>query len=290
MVEDMDGGIDLHLHSTCSDGTFTPEEVVRRAAATGLSVISLTDHDSTSGLSAAQEEGRKLGVEVIPGVELSTLVDGKDLHILGYFVDDKHPELATSLEVYREERKRRAERMVKKLNSMGMALRFELVLAKAGDAAVGRPHVADVMLEEEFVFSVNEAFHKYLGYAKPAYEEKYVVSPSEAIRVIHVAGGLACLAHPVLYARDDLIEGLVADGLDGIEVVHVKQGPGEIRRYTEMADRYGLLKSGGSDCHGDGRGAPVMGCVAVPQAYLDELREAHRGVLQASGVEIQGAR
>ncbi len=269
----MDERIDLHLHSTCSDGTFSPEEVVRRAGAKGLSAISLTDHDSTEGVLPAQEEGRKVGVEVVPGVELSAQGEGKDIHVLGYFVACDHADLVDCLGVYREARKDRAERMVKKLNKMGIRVRFEQVLARAGDGAVGRPHLADVMVEEGVVFSTNEAFHKYLGYSRPAYEPKYSLSPLEAIGVIHTAGGLACLAHPGLYTGDDLIAGLVADGLDGIEVRHTRHGPAEVARYTEIADRYGLLKTGGSDCHGDGRGEPVIGTVEVPYAFVDALKQ-----------------
>ena len=272
----MDGRIDLHLHSTCSDGTSSPEEVVRQAAEAGLAVISLTDHDSTEGVFSAQAAGKEVGVEVVPGVELSAQVKEKDLHILGYFVDCTHPDLVDCLRLYRDERKRRAERMVKKLNKMGIPVRFEQVLARAQGGAVGRPHVADVMVEEGVVFSANEAFHKYLGYARPAYEPKHSLSPFEAIGVIHAAGGLACLAHPGLYARDDLIAGLVSDRLDGIEVLHTKHGPAEVARYTEIAHRYGLLQTGGSDCHGDSRGRPVIGTVEVPRAFVEALRKTHR--------------
>ena len=131
--------------------------------------------------------------------------------------------------------------------------------------------MADVLVEEGFVFSANEAFQKFLGYSKPAYEPKYTLSPAEAIQVIHAAGGLACLAHPGLYGRDDLIPGLVEDGLDGIEVRHTRHGQAEIKRYTEVAEQFGLLPSGGSDCHGDGRGSFVIGTVDVPRRYIDDL-------------------
>jgi predicted metal-dependent phosphoesterase TrpH len=272
----MGGFVDLHLHTTFSDGTLSPEEVVRRSADAGLSIISITDHDSVGGVPVGRETGKALGVEVIPGAELSADADGRDIHILAYFVDWEHPELVDCLRMYRDERRRRAERMVKKLNRMGVGIRLDQVLAKAGEGAIGRPHLADVMVEEEMVFSANEAFHKYLGYSKPAYEPKYSLSPSEAIRVIHKAGGLACMAHPGLYPRDDLIPGLVAEGLDGIEVLHYKHGPAEVARYSDTASRYGLLKTGGSDCHGDGRGEPILGSVEVPGGFVDDLREAHR--------------
>jgi hypothetical protein len=267
--------IDLHVHSTCSDGTFTPEEVVQKAAELGIGAISLTDHDSVDGVPIAQEVGRSAGVEVVPGTELSVVLEGRDLHLLGYFIDPDHRELVDCLRIYQQERRDRAERMVRKLNRMGIRVKLEHVLAKAGSAAVGRPHVADVMVEEEFVFSPDEAFHKYLGYSKPAYEPKYTLTPADGIHVIRAAGGLACLAHPVLYGRDDLVVAMIAEGLDGIEVRHVKHGPAEVARYEEMASQYGLLRTGGSDCHGDGRGESVMGKVEVPGEYLESLRQAY---------------
>ena len=274
------GLIDLHLHSTCSDGTSSPEEVVARAGKLGLSVISLTDHDSTGGVVEAQEAGSCRGVEVVPGVELSAQADGKDIHILGYFVDADHPQLVDCLRLYRDARTHRAERMVQKLNKLGIQVRIEQVLAKAGAGAVCRPHVADVLVEEGHVFSANEAFHKYLGYSRPAYESKYSLSPADALEIIHAADGLGCLAHPGLYRRDDLIPGLVDKGMDGIEVRHTKHNPTDVVRYTEVASHYGLLLSGGSDCHGDGRGAAVMGVVEVPRAYVEALREAYQKRLE----------
>ena len=268
--------VDLHVHSIYSDGTFTPEQVVRQAVVMGLIVIGLTDHDSVSGVAAAQAEGRILGVDVVPGCEFSAEVDGRDVHILGYYIDCDSPALLNCLETYQNARRERAEQMVRKLNGLGVKLRIEHVLAKAGAGAIGRPHVADAMVEEGFVFSADQAFHKYLGYARPAYEPKYALTPREAVDVIHGAGGLACLAHPVLYRRDELIPGLVEDGLDGIEVRHIKHGAADVARYSELADRYGLIPTGGSDCHGDGRGQAVMGTVEVPFEYVEALREAHR--------------
>jgi predicted metal-dependent phosphoesterase TrpH len=269
----MNQRIDLHLHSTCSDGTFTPREVVRRAADAGLSVISLTDHDSTGGVAAAQEEGARLGVEVVPGTELSAQADGTDVHILGYFIDPDHPDLIVCLNIYRQARLQRAERVVKKLNRLGLRVSMEKVLAKAGPGAIGRPHIADAMVEEGLVFSVDEAFHRYLGYSKPAFERKYSLSPSQAIQVIRAAGGLACVAHPGLYRRDDLIPDMVSDGLDGIEVRHTKHNASHVARYSMIARENNLLCTGGSDCHGDGRGDSVIGTVEVPLSYVEAMRE-----------------
>ena len=226
----MEGGVDLHLHSTFSDGSYTPEEVVARAAGLGLSTISLTDHDSVSGVEPARKAGELHGVQVVPGSELSVQFEGRDIHILAYFVDPENSRLIESLTLYRDERRNRAERIIKRLKRLGIRIAFEQVLAKADGAAIGRPHIADVLVEEGVCFSHNEAFYKYLGYGKTAYEEKYVMSPSEAFDVIHHAGGIAVVAHPLLYRADGLLPGLVDQGVDGIEVWHIKHKPEDSRR------------------------------------------------------------
>ena len=268
----MDKFIDLHMHSTRSDGSFSPKDVVMHAASVGISTLSLTDHDSVAGIAEATAAGREVGVDVVPGVELSAQVGEKDIHILGYFINPEQEALQACLEKYQNARVERAEKIVDKLNKMGIPVQMTQVLAKAGNAAVGRPHVADVLVEEGFVFSSNEAFYKYLGYAKPAYQPKYGMDPAEAIEVIHASGGLASLAHPVLYARDDLIPQFVEAGLDAIEVMHIKHDAKLIKRYSDLAEQYGLLKTGGSDCHGDGRGDAVMGQVQVPVEFLDAMK------------------
>ncbi len=273
--------VDLHLHSTRSDGSSTPTEVVERAAGLGLGVISLTDHDSVEGVDEAQSVGRQLGVEVVAGAELSAHLDNRDVHILAYFVDPLHEPLQACLQMYRGERQNRAGRIVKKLNSMGIRITFEQVVAKAEGGAIGRPHVADVLVEEGFCFSPNEAFNKYLGYGKPAYESKYVMSPSEAVDVIHEAGGIAVIAHPALYGDDDLLPALVAEGIDGIEVWHIRHNAGHIDRYSAFAQENGLLVSGGSDCHGDGRGEAVMGKVTVARSVYDNLERGWRSRVSA---------
>ncbi|MFT5368195.1 MAG: putative metal-dependent phosphoesterase TrpH [Candidatus Latescibacterota bacterium] len=269
----MDNFIDLHMHSTRSDGSFSPKDVVTHAAALGISTISLTDHDSVAGVAEATTAGNEIGVGVIPGVELSAQVGEKDIHILGYFIDPEQGDLKAFLKKFQDARIERAEKIVEKLNRMGIPIQMAHVLAKAGNAAVGRPHVADVMVEEGFVFSSNEAFYKYLGYAKPAYQPKYTMSPEEAIEVIHASGGLASLAHPILYARDDLIPKFADVGLDAIEVMHIKHEKKDVKRYSDVAKKYGLLKTGGSDCHGDGRGDAIMGQVKVPVEFLDAMKE-----------------
>ncbi|MDP6041869.1 MAG: PHP domain-containing protein [Candidatus Latescibacteria bacterium] len=269
----MESYIDLHMHSTRSDGSFSPSQVVHRAAELGLSAISLTDHDSVNGVAEAQSVGAEVGVEVIAGTELSAQEENMDVHILGYFVDPENSDLLSCLQKFQDARRERAEKMVAKLNRMGVGVHMAQVLAKAGGGAVGRPHVADVLVEEGFVFSNDQAFHKYLGYGKPAYQPKFMLRPSEAVDVIHAAGGLACLAHPKLYGKDAMLPGLIEQGLDGIEVLHIKHDNSAVRRYSDLTDQHGLLKTGGSDCHGDGRGEAVMGKVAVPMAFLDAMKK-----------------
>ena len=266
--------IDLHLHSTQSDGSFSPTQVVQRAAKLGLSAISLTDHDSVAGVQEAQNIGRDIGVEVIPGTELSAHEAGMDIHILGYFINPANSDLLVYLQKFQDARRNRAEKIVARLNRLGVRITMAHVLHKAGDAAIGRPHVADVLVEEGFVFSHDHAFQKYLGYGKPAYQPKFVLTPREAVEIIHAAGGLASLAHPVLYRRDALIPDLIKQGLDGIEVMHIKHDRSDVRRYSDMAKRYGLLTTGGSDCHGDGRGQAVIGTVLVPSTFLDAMKES----------------
>jgi predicted metal-dependent phosphoesterase TrpH len=270
------GFVDLHTHSTRSDGSSTPTEVVERAAGLGLEVISLTDHDSVEGVEEAMSAAERLGVKMVAGAELSAHQDKRDIHILAYFVNLAHKPFRERLQMYRDERQNRAARIVKKLNSMGIRITFEQVVAKADGGAIGRPHVADVLVEEGFCFSSNEAFNKYLGYGKPAYQAKYLMDPSEAVEVIHDAGGIAVIAHPVLYGDDGLLTGLVSAGVDGIEVFHIKHTPTHVERYGTFARENGLLVSGGSDCHGDGRGQAVMGTVPVPRSVYDDLAEGWR--------------
>ena len=266
--------IDLHLHSTKSDGSFSPTQVVQRAAEVGLSAISLTDHDSVAGVREAQNVGRDVGIEVIPGIELSTQEARADIHILGYFVDPDHSDLLAWLQQFQETRFNRAEKIVEKLNRLGVRITMSQVLHRAGNAAIGRPHIADVLVEEGIVFSHDQAFQKYLSYGRPAFQPKFTLTPGEAVEIIHTAGGLASLAHPILYRRDAIIPNLINQGLDGIEVMHTKHDRKAVRRYSAMANHYGLLPTGGSDCHGDERGNPVLGTVPVPSAFLDAMKEA----------------
>lgn len=244
---------DLHLHTIHSDGTLSPEELVRRASAGGLSTISVTDHDSVGAIDAARAIGQELGVEVISGVELSVSVADQDVHILAYFFDHTNRNVLDHLEFYRYERIKRAERIVGKLNELNVPLRIESVMEKAGNGSVGRPHIANALVQEGLTGSYNEAFLKYIGHGRPAFERKTRVSPRAAIDMISSAGGLTFLAHPGTSVSEEVLMGLIKDGIDGIEVVHPSHTQERVEFYRGIVSEYFLLSSGGSDYHGGGR-------------------------------------
>lgn len=241
---------DLHMHTTFSDGTLSPYELVKRCKQRGLSIISITDHDSVDAFPDAIEYGKEFGVEVIPGVELSAMVGDKDVHLLGYFVDYTSKRLQEYLEFFRQERKRRAERIVAKLNSINVPLKLESVLQRAGKGSVGRPHIASAMVEGGFIQHYQEAFEKFIGNGGPAYERKFYLSPEEAIKLISSSGGLSFLAHPGRYTSDEAVTQLIESGLDGIEVIHPSHTPTHTAHYRGVVSEYFLLESGGSDFHG----------------------------------------
>ena len=238
------------MHTTYSDGVLSPYELVKRCKQRGLSIIAITDHDSVDAFPDAIEYGKEFGVEVIPGVELSALVGDKDVHILGYFVDYTSKRLQEYLEFFRIERKKRAERIVAKLNSINVPLKIESVMQRAGKGAVGRPHIAYAMVDSGFIQSYQEAFEKFIGNGGPAYERKFNLSPEEAIKLISSSGGLSFLAHPGRYTSDEVVNQLIKSGLDGIEVIHPSHMQSHTAHYRGVVSEYFLLESGGSDFHG----------------------------------------
>lgn len=244
--------VDLHMHSHHSDGFYSPEDVVKKAKEKGLDVISFTDHDSINSLKEAIEAGKKYGVEIIPGVEISTDISDREIHILGYFIDPKNPELEHYLSFFREERLKRAARIVNKLNSLGINITIDDVIEKAGSGAVGRPHIAHAMKEKGAINSYFEAFNKYIGNGGPAYERKVHVSPQSSFKIISDAGGLSFIAHPG-NLPEYIIKELIDAGVDGIEVVHPSHVPHKVKYYRGIVNEYFLLESGGSDFHGGDR-------------------------------------
>ncbi len=248
----MNQKVDLHLHTNYSDGFLSPFQLLQKVKNEGIDCISITDHDSVSAIEEAASIGNEIGVEVIAGVEISSDVKDKEIHILGYFVEPGNSELERYLNFFREERIKRAERIVIKINNLGMPLKIDDVLELAKNSTVGRPHIAQIMLEKGFVNSYYEAFNKYLGNDCPAYERKVHVSPKSAFKIINDAGGLSFIAHPG-YLEDNLLKELIEAGVDGIEVIHPSNSAQQTKFYKGIANEYFLLESGGSDFHGGKR-------------------------------------
>lgn len=248
----MDGKVDLHMHTNHSDGVYSPSEIVTKAKELGLEAISITDHDSTNGIEEAIEAGNSVGVEVIPGVEISSEFNGKEVHILGYFINIKDAEFKRYLQFFREERVKRAERILEKLDTLGLHLTFDDVMDIAKNSAIGRPHIAKAMHTKGLVSSYYEAFNKYIGNGCPAYEKKVHLSPESAYKIITDAGGLSFIAHPA-FMQEDMLKDLIESGVDGIEVYHPSHPAQKVKFYKGIVSEYYLLESGGSDYHGGQR-------------------------------------
>ena len=272
---------DLHLHTTFSDGIDVPERVVELAHQAGLSTIAITDHDNTDAMALAGPAAQRLGLELIPGIEMSASARGNEVHVLGYLFDAAHPALREHLTVQQARRVRRVHQMVEQLRAVGVVISAEEVLQQAKDGTVGRPHVARVLIKHGYAATNAEVFEKYLGNNGPGFVSGSPLEPREVIRVIRAAGGVPVLAHPIYVNDDALIDTFVQEGLAGLEVYHSSHTPEQIRRYEQIADRLNLLKTGGSDYHGAAvkEGLPV-GAVKVPCALVEGLKEwqlAHKG-------------
>ncbi|HKB84870.1 MAG TPA: PHP domain-containing protein [Ignavibacteriaceae bacterium] len=244
--------VDLHSHTNYSDGFNSPKDLIDKARSKGIEILSITDHDNLAGIDEASEYGKEVGVEIIAGVEISSDILDREIHILGYFVEPGNPELERYLEFFRAERLKRADRIVNKLNTLGISLKLDDVLKISKNSAVGRPHIAQAMLERGFTNSYFEAFNKYIGNGCIAYEKKVHVSPRSAFKIISDSGGLSFIAHPGIMPENILKE-LIESGVDGIEVVHPSHNPQLVKFYRGIVNEYFLLESGGSDFHGGRR-------------------------------------
>lgn len=242
--------VDLHIHTTASDGLEAPGEVVARAVDKGLRAIAITDHDTVAGVSEGISAGSKLGMEVIPGIEINTNYRGNEVHILGYFLDCESPALLEQLGRIRKQRVERIGKIVGELNDLGFNIQMKEVLLTAGDSVVGRPHIARTLVKKGMVSSTDKVFDKYIGEGKVAFVPRYGLTPIEAIGLIKKAGGVPVLAHPGLMNCDGLIGKLVAAGLQGLEVYHSDHTAEQSSHYRRIADNYGLVITGGSDYHG----------------------------------------
>ncbi len=264
--------VDLHMHTTCSDGKLSPKELVEKAAAIGLKIISITDHDNLAAYQEAKPVADALGVELIPGVEVSTSHLGRDVHILGYFVQD-NSELSEYLKACRERRIQRTEKIVHNLRKLGVYIHIEKVFEKAANGSVGRPHIAAVLQETGYVQSYSEAFAKYIGTNSPAYEKSVETDPANVIRLINEAGGLSFLAHPGRFVPDETIRFLIDAGLDGIEIIHPAHDAEQQEFYRAIANEYFLLMSGGSDYHGTKpQDEENFGQLVMQYKWLEKMR------------------
>ncbi|MCS7048987.1 MAG: PHP domain-containing protein [Verrucomicrobiae bacterium] len=264
---------DLHLHTCYSDGLYTPVELVSAACRLGLAVIAVTDHDTLDGLEPVCRAAEGTAVRVLPGVEITAEVGGREIHLLGYFFGDgwRAGPLWAAMEQARQRRVERARRFVEQLNRLGIELTMAEVEACAGPGTIGRLHVAQALVRRGAVKSVDEAFQRFLRRGQPAYVERERMPVGEAIRLVRGAGGVAVLAHPGLNGVDGAIAVMREMGLAGLEVWHTKHTRAQAEHYRALAEQLGLVATGGSDCHGAVGGGPLIGSVTVPAQVVEEL-------------------
>jgi len=265
------GRADLHLHTHCSDGSYEPRELVRRAHDLRFTVIAVTDHDTVAGVDDAVAEGERLSVRVIPGVELSTLDADADTHILGLFVDHRNPALLKLIEHAAAERRQRLRRIAELLQDIGLDISAEDVSNHIEGGTVGRLHMAEALVKHGLASSVSESFLRYLGRNRPAYVAKWSPGPQECCRVIHEAGGVAVLAHPGDVVDEQKVERLVEAGCRAIEAYYPTYSRSLTETYVKLAGRLGVGVSGGSDCHGSRKDRSFLGTVSLPMKYVDDL-------------------
>jgi len=268
--------VDLHCHSTASDGEYPPADVARRAQAAGLAAIALTDHDTTGGVPEATRAGEALGLRVVSGCEFSVKAPWGELHLLGYFLPPGHARLEEFLAGTRAARHRRAEQIVGHLRRLGVMIELADIVRVADGGAVGRPHVARVLVQRGVSVDMNDAFARYLGRGRPAYVEKPLPTLQQVTELVHAVGGVAVAAHLGDHGTEGQIRQFQEQGLDGLEVRHPSHSPGIERRLTGIAQRLGLAISGGSDWHGDmevGDSHAPLGGMEVPLEWLEKLEE-----------------
>ncbi|MFC1962259.1 PHP domain-containing protein [Chloroflexota bacterium] len=268
------GRIDLHVHSNASDGRFSPEEIVQKAAALGLTALALADHDSVAGVAPAVRAATAFpGLTVIPNVEISTDTDDGEVHVLGYFIDHTDAGLNANLEGFRNSRLTRVRKMLARLNDLGMPVAWQRVRELAGDGSFGRPHVARAMLEKGYITSFREAFEKYIGYGGPAYVPREKMTPDEAIDLILRARGLPGLAHPFTMANvAAMVAKLKEAGLVALEAYYNGYTPGQRKTLVSLAQKYHLITTGGSDYHGlDDSTETMLGNAGVPAESVKRL-------------------
>ncbi|MBN2088543.1 PHP domain-containing protein [candidate division KSB1 bacterium] len=267
--------IDLHIHSNHSDGLFSPQKIVYIASRNYVRAISITDHDNISATNEVRTYGEKMGVEVIPGLELSAQQDGRDTHFLGYYIDENSAKLLEYLNFFKDERVKRAKKILSILEQIGILIDFEEVLEKSANGSLGRPHIADVLIEKGFVQNRVEAFNQYLGNGAVAFVPQYRLSSKDAIQLINSAGGISVVAHTGLEFIEDYLPQWVDEyGLKGLEVIHPRFSAYQTFHLQRLAKKFKLVVTGGSDCHGDrNNGEGIIGNFYVPYHYLIQLKK-----------------
>ena len=265
---------DLHVHTIASDGAFSAERLLEEASRRGIAAVGITDHDSVDSLPAALGLFDRFGVEVVPGVEISVDVDDAELHLLGYYLDFQDRDFQLELAHLKKAREIRARAMLDKLDRLGFPLDLVQLLPGQMTGTIGRLHIAQALFRAGYVGTLQEAFARYIGKKGPAYVPKPKLSKEEALAMILRLGGLPVLAHPGNLDRDDLIPELVALGLKGLEAYYPSHTAEETRRYVELAKKFGLLLTGGSDCHGPNKGEVSMGTITVPYELVEKMKEA----------------
>ncbi len=281
---------DLHLHTHFSDGTYTPEQLAAEGKRFGLAAMSLTDHDTIEGCPRMAVACGQLGIEFIPGTELTAEIDGNELHLLGYYLDIHNAKLAEAMTKFQAVRVNRIREMVTRLNNAGVPLDPENVFAIANCHSPGRPHVARALVQSGVCTSMDEAFERFLKRGRPGFVSKFKISATDAIALIHSAGGAAVLAHPFLNRRDEQIPLLVDAGLDGLECFHSKHTPSATQHYLQLAKNFNLAITGGSDCHGMNKNKPLIGSVKIPYEYVELLKDRAIKRALANALLIAGAR
>lgn len=243
--------IDMHVHTTASDGQFQPAEIVRMADKLGLSGVAITDHDTIAGVAEAQTAALEQGIKLLPGIEISTVAEGKQIHVLGYFTNNEDKQWLERISKLGATREQRNELLIERLNELGIPITMEEVIAVSGDkGSIGRPHFAQVLITRGVVESKQQAFDEYLGENGKAFVITMRIHPTDAFQWIKEAGGVAVLAHPGIYDDDELVERLLAAGPDGVEINHSDHTPDQVKLYSELAVKYNLITTAGSDFHG----------------------------------------
>jgi len=264
--------VDLHIHSNRSDGSFTCEEIIDYACQHNLKAISITDHDDISGLESAKKYSKQKGIEFINGIEISARAHTFDLHLLGYFFDHTNKYLVEYVEFFQNERYKRAKKIVKLLKNYGINISFDLIKQNAGEGSIGRPHIADAMVEEGSVYNYYDAFNKYIGDGCPCCVPKYKISPAEAIALINRAGGICVIAHPGTDVTNNGLMDLVKSGLEGIETIHPRHSQEQVDHYRELIQQHDLLETGGSDCHGNRKSHVMIGQYNIPYSIVEKMK------------------